>query len=297
MYFLSDVDKKKLLGSILPLARSTGVSEELRGWNWNNPPLKPAYDERIPMYSVCSKYCPTSRDVFLGRVLKVQPKMNERVLQGVALHRVVSTALNAFLDGQGVDFDLWYDKILKAAGIADQPNRIHDAASKVWSFTVASCNNEVQNRTSEQPHASKRDILATALPFLVEHKVTGELLGLSGLLSVDCYDYLRGVVFDLKFSQEERDWYRLAPTGYAMVLESVYEVPVDVGCAIYAWFQAGELRLRRDLFFINDDLRSWWVEERDEKIRMVAQRKEPSIASKCYEDCIYWEVCRGEAKS
>ena len=138
--------------------------------------------------------------------------------------------------------------------------------------------------------------MATAVPFLVEHKVSGELLGLSGLLSVDCYDYLRGVVFDLKVSQEERDWYRLAPTGYAIVLESVYEVPIDVGCVLYAWFQGGKLQVRRDLFFINDDLRSWWVEERDSKLDIVAQRKEPSVAGKCSEDCIYWKACRGEPK-
>jgi len=297
MYFLSDVDKKKLLGKILPSSRSAGVSQELRGWNWNDPPLKSAYEDRIPMYSVCSKYCPTSRDVFLSRVLKAQPKMNEKVVQGAALHRVVSTAINAFLDGREGDFDSSYDGVLRYAGAAQLPDGVRDKARKVWEFTVANCSNEVRNRASEQPHASRRDILATALPFLVEHKVTGELLGLSGLLSVDCYDYLRGVVFDLKFSQEEKDWYRLAPTGYAIVLESVYEVPVDVGCAVYAWLQGGELRLHRDLFFINDDLRSWWVEERDEKARIVAQRREPSIASECHDDCIYWEVCHGETES
>ncbi|MBC7121098.1 MAG: CRISPR-associated protein Cas4 [Candidatus Methanosuratus sp.] len=48
------------------------------------------------------------------------------------------------------------------------------------------------------PSPPPRDVMATSVPFLVEHKVSGELLGLSGILSPDCYDYLRKIVFDVK---------------------------------------------------------------------------------------------------
>ena len=297
MYFLSDVDQKKIMSSILPSARSAGVSEDLRGWSWHKSPLKPMYDERVPMYSVCSKYCPTARDVFLDRALKVPPDLNEDVIAGVAVHRAVGTYLNAFLDGQEVNFDTWYDEALQARNVKTVLDPVREKSRLAWDHVAKNCESQYSNRASEQPYASRRDILATALPFLVEHRISGELLGLSGLLSVDCYDYLRGAVFDLKVTNEERDWYRLAPTGYAIVLESVYEVPVDVGCVVYAWFQGGDVRLRRDLFFINDDLRSWWVEERDSKLAIVAQRKDPGIAGKCPEDCIHWKACRGEPES
>lgn len=296
LYFLSEVDQKKIVGRILPSARSAGVSEDLRGWSWNRSPMKPMYDEKVPMYSVCSKYCPTGRDVFLDRILKVSPQPNESVILGGAVHKVVGAVLNAYLDGQAMDFDKWYDEALRVRNVTNVLQPVRERSRLAWEHVTKNCESQYSNRASEQPYASRRDVLATAVPFLVEHKVSGELLGLSGLLSVDCYDYLRGVVFDLKVSQEERDWYRLAPTGYAIVLESVYEVPVDVGCVSYVWFQGGGLRIRRDIFFINDDLRSWWLEERDAKLDMVAQRKEPSVAGKCYEDCIYYGTCRGEPK-
>ncbi|MBC7127706.1 MAG: type I-A CRISPR-associated protein Cas4/Csa1 [Candidatus Methanosuratincola petrocarbonis] len=294
---MSPLDQKKLVDKILPSARSIGISEDLRGWNWNRPPLKPMYDEKIPMYLVCSKYCPTSRDVFLNRVVRATARPNEAIILGSALHRVVSSVINSFLDGRKISFESWYEAILKEKQVAEAISSVRERSRIVWDYVLKNCEIQYMNRSSEQPYATKRDLLATSVPFLVEHKISGELLGLSGLLSVDCYDYLRGIVFDLKVAHEEKDWYRLAPTGYAIVLESVYEVPVDAGCVVYLWFQGDELRTSKDLFFINDDLRSWWLEERDNKISIVGEKRDPGISSKCYEDCIYWGVCRGEVVS
>ncbi|MEM2128537.1 MAG: type I-A CRISPR-associated protein Cas4/Csa1 [Candidatus Methanomethylicaceae archaeon] len=292
MYFLSNIDQKKLIDKILPTARSVGVSEDLRGWNWSRSPLKPVYDERIPMFSVCSKYCPTSRDVFLNKVMGIFPKPSQAVILGTALHRVVSAVISSFLDGSVPQFDQWYSTILRNKHITDEIEVIRERSKVVWDYVLKNCEIQYMNRRSEQPYASRRDLLATSVPFLVEHKISGELLGLSGLLSVDCYDYLRGIVFDLKVAHEQRDWYRLSSTGYAIVLESVYEIPVDVGCTVYLWFHGDELRITKDLFFINDDLRSWWLEERDSKLMIVAQKMDPGIPAKCYEDCIYRETCR-----
>lgn len=47
------------------------------------------------------------------------------------------------------------------------------------------------------------------------------------------------------------------------------------------------------MFLINDELREWWVEERDRKIEIVAQRRDPGIPGKCPKECIYMNVCRG----
>ncbi|MEM3581363.1 MAG: hypothetical protein QXQ64_08940, partial [Candidatus Bathyarchaeia archaeon] len=38
LYFLSDVEHKYLLYQLLPTARDVGVSKELRGWSWHQPP-------------------------------------------------------------------------------------------------------------------------------------------------------------------------------------------------------------------------------------------------------------------
>lgn len=294
MYFISEIDHKKLINRILPRAREVGVSEELRGWNWHKPPMKPYYEEeRVPMYSVCSKYCPTGRDVFLNRVQRKEGELNEKIILGVAIHRTVGTVISAFIEGEDLDFDDWYENTLRKKRVERRLENVRKRSKEIWNFTHANCRSRFLNSLSQQPYASRRDSMATALPFLIEHRMSGELLGLSGILSVDCYDYLRGIVFDLKVSDEEKDWYRLGPTGYAIVLESVYEIPVDVGCTVYVKFTGGKLVVSKDLFFINDDLRSWWLEERDQKLEIVAQKRDPGISNKCFDECMYWRECRG----
>ncbi len=292
MFFLSEIDRKKLISQLLPRIREVGISEELRGWSWHKSPLKPYYDDvRIPMYSVCSMYCPTGRDVFLNLVNKVEGTLNSKVILGAAIHETVRTFLNAYIDGKNMDFDEWYESVLKEKGIMKRDEVVEDLSRRAWHFTRMSCESRFLENSSRQPYASKRDVMATALPFLVEHRISGELLGLSGLLGIDCFDYLRNVVFDLKVSDEERDWYRLYPTGYAIVLESVYEIPVNVGCIVYVKFRNKKLTVTNDLFFINDDLRSWWVEERDKKLETVAQKKDPGFPNACYQECMYRAEC------
>ncbi len=52
MYFLSDIEQKQLLYNLLPTAREVGVSKELRGWNWHQPPLK----HTSTTYYLCIKF-------------------------------------------------------------------------------------------------------------------------------------------------------------------------------------------------------------------------------------------------
>lgn len=292
MFFFSEIDHKKLINNILPKAREVGVSEEFRGWNWYKEPLKPYYDDlRIPMYSVCSRYCPTRRDVFLDLVRKVKGKTNPKIILGAAVHETVRTTLNAFMDGRPLSFEEWYEGVLKTKGVRDRDITAKECSRIAWRFTQTLCESRFAEGISKQPYASRKDVMATALPFLVEHRISGELLGLSGLLSIDCYDYLRKVVFDLKVSEETKDWYRIYPTGYALVLESIYEIPVDVGCTVYVSFRDDKLVVNRDIFFINDDLRGWWLEERDKKLEMVAEKKDPGFPNECSEGCMYREEC------
>jgi len=296
MFFLSEIDNKKLVNQILPNARRVGVSEDLRGWSWYTSPLKPYYeDTRVPMYSVCSRYCPTGRDVYLDRVKGVKGKRTWKLILGAAIHETVRSTLNAFIEGHDLAFEEWYERILDSKMVSEKDEVVKSRSRDAWKLTQIACENKLMEGTSRQPYASGRDVMATAVPFLVEHRITGELLGLSGLLRIDCFDYLRNIVFDIKVSGKATDWYRLYPTGYALVLESVYEIPVDVGCTVYVRFKGGKITVERDLFFISDDFRSWWVEERDEKLKTVSQKVDPGIPNKCPADCIYREACGVDA--
>lgn len=220
------------------------------------------------------------------------PKMN----LGSAIHETVRTTLNAFIDGEQLNFEEWYPKALAVKGITSANPDIKEKTREAYELTNASCVSRYAEAQSKQPYSTRRDLMATALPFLVEHRITGELLGLSGLLRIDCFDYLHGIVFDIKVASERRDWYRLYAAGYALVLESVYEVPVDVGCTVYVNYPHGHITVDRDLFFIGDDLRSWWAEERDEKLKIVAQRNDPGYPNICPEDCQHRHGCGVDEK-
>ncbi|MEM3737103.1 MAG: type I-A CRISPR-associated protein Cas4/Csa1 [Candidatus Bathyarchaeia archaeon] len=293
MYFLSDLEHKYLIHRLLPAAREARVSAELRGWSWHQPPLKPYYEDvKLPMYAVCSKYCPTGRDIYLNFVEKISGTLNSRMALGKILHGVVSDCLQAFLQKRSLNFELWEQKI-RWDEIPAKREEVLEPARKVWEYLVKICEARYVDIASSQPYASEQDLLASTVPFLVEHKISGELLGLSGLLSLDCYDYMRAIMFDLKVGDKPQDWHRLAPVGYSIVFESVHEVPVDVCCVVYLNLTGNHILVKKDLFFASDELRNMWIEERDRKLEIVAERRDPGRPerSQCTEECRYYQVC------
>lgn len=295
MYFLSDIEHKYLLHQLLPTAREVGVSEELRGWRWYQPPLKPYYDNvKLPMYAVSSKYCPTGRDVYLRTVEKVYPRLSTKVALGKMFHGVVSDCLQAFLQQQPINFEAWWRKI-RWNEIPEKPENVKEPSKRVWEFVSKLCEAKLAEVSSRQPYASKYDVVVSALPFLIEHKISGELLGLSGILSIDCYDYLRAIMFDLKISDEYEEWHKLSPVGYAMVFESVHEVPVNICCVVYLYVENERVTVRKDLFFASDELRQWWIEERDKKLEIVAEGRDPGKPERaqCRESCMFFNACYG----
>lgn len=299
MYFLTDLEQKILINKILPQARRKPPTEELRGWMWHTSPLAPYYDDvKLPMFLVSSKYCPTSRDVFLNRVIGEKGKINFNVSAGMTLHETVAAAYTLFKEGKNTSYDIWWEKnkkYINYVGINDEGlNEIRKMSESVWNYCIHQCRAKFDEAHAHQPYARKTDIMATALPFLIEHRISGEALGLSGLLGVDCYDYLHGIVYDLKTVKDVNkveEWYKMAPTGYALVIESVYEIPVDIGSVVYVAFKNDRLVVRKDIFFINDELRSWWLEERDKKLEIVAEKKDPGMPKECYHQCIYASAC------
>jgi len=246
------------------------------------------------MYAVSSKYCPTNRDVYLRNVEKTYPTLGARVGLGKIMHGVVSDSLQAFLQRESLSFELWWQKI-RWEEISEKPENLVEPCRKVWEFMQTMCKARLAEVSSRQVYASELDLMASAIPFLIEHKISGELLGLSDILSVDCYDYLRAIMFDLKVAAKPEEWHKLYPVGYALVFESVHEVPVDVCCTIYLNVDNGKVRVSKDLFFASDELRQWWIEERDKKLEIVAERKDPGKPerSQCKEYCMFFNACYG----
>ncbi|HHY80244.1 MAG TPA: CRISPR-associated protein Cas4 [Thermoanaerobacter sp.] len=86
---------------------------------------------------------------------------------------------------------------------------------------------------------------------------------------------------------------RLVTTGYALVLEALHDCPVNIGCIVYAQYKNRRWQIERDIYVISDELRQRFIEERDEKMRMIYEEIDPGPQINCKIDCAYAEDCVG----
>jgi len=143
---------------------------------------------------------------------------------------------------------------------------------------------------SRQPYIGMDALLYQVLPVVVEHKLNGSFLGLSPYLSTDALNFSEPMIVDLKFG-EKRDFHKLSVTGYALVMEAIYSFPVNLGFVVYPKFKNNRILIERDLFIIDDELRQKFIENRDEKMRMIYQEDDPGKAKDCYKSCPFYENC------
>lgn len=121
----------------------------------------------------------------------------------------------------------------------------------------------------------------------------GTLLGLSSRLSADAFVWSEQMVVDIKFGGKEA-FHRLSTTGYALAIESIYEYSVNLGCVVYVAFRDGLVVVERDLHALDDELRQWFIESRDERARLVEEEIDPGMPAECPRACPYYRACHPE---
>jgi len=297
MYFLSDEERRYVLRRLIPQARANPVHPELRGWNWDQPPLAPIYDVRLGVYEIAGQYCDSGRDVYWRRVGGIQAPPNLLMVEGQVLHAIIARLV---LEAKRTIYVHGTDcvAVLMALEAPDLPEwvpeevgaELREKVALLWAFEHRRVVVRVQDVLARQPHIGPDGLAALALPVVVEQKLDGRFLGLSSHLSVDAFVFSEPMIVDIKFG-ERRDFHRLTTTGYALVVESLYEYPIDLGCIVYPTFRDGRVYIERDFHLIDDELRQWFIEARDERMRLVAEEIDPGLARQCYETCPYWSTC------
>jgi len=309
MYFLGDDERKHLLKGLLPKTRQTEVAEELRGWSWPQPPLEPVYPVRLALFEVAGRYCSSGRDVYLRHVQGVRPEPSVAMLQGSLFHAVVAAVLveaKRLIYTHGIEgYRSVLDELNRSIGSPELPGeavkvleRFPDGqaaeakakARVLRDFEVSRVVARIQDILVRQPYIGTDSLAASAVPVVVEQKVDGSFLGLSSQLSVDAYTFSEVMILDTKFGRR-RDFHRLTTTGYAMVCEALTEYPINIGCIVYGRFEGDRLIVEKDFHIIDDELRQWFIEERDAKARMVYEEHDPGLASDCGVGCGFWRVC------
>lgn len=307
MYFLTEEERKLFLRKLLPKSREMAVAEELRGWNWHQPPLEPIYDVKLALYEIAGKYCPTGRDLYLKKVQGVKVKPNKAMLMGSIFHEtllriLIKTKKLIYLKGVN-DYREILESLKQTEEILLESYKndfsqeefleIQRKVAIINEFETSRIAARIQEALSKHPYIGEDALVSLVIPVVAEQKLDGSFLGLSHHLSADAFIFSEPMIIDLKFG-DRRDFHRLSTTGYAMVMEAMYEYPVNTGCLIYAEFRGNRLVISKDLHIIDDELRQWFIEERDEKMRIVYDEIDPGLAEECPGSCPYYVICRGE---
>lgn len=296
MYFLSEEERRLLLLRYLPQIRETPVSEELRGWNWAAAPLSPVYQPALGVSEIAGRYCPSGRDVYLRHVLGQRRSPNAAMVDGSFYHAIVAEVIlrakqAIYRDGAGCLAAL---EALKTTALPERPaGGTAEAAANgalLWRYEARRIAARAAETLARLPRASTDALAAAIVPVTVEQQLDGSFLGLSHGLRVDAVHFSEPMVADLKFGRRER-FHRIGLAGYALALESLLEQPINVGYIVYVDFREGHVVVEREFHVLGDELRQWFVDERDEKARSVELELDPGLADACPETCPYWSVC------
>ena len=253
------------------------VEDDLRGWSWDRPPIRPRAYLGLSIGDVAYRYCPTKRDVYL-RKRGIKGISSKFMIKGSIVHSIFHIASEDVKRELILGFKGWevYEKLslkaeerLKELGI--------DVENDEWMLSLY-----------------KRLILSWCadewITLFTEFKVDGSLLGLSRNLRTDGLAE-GGVVLEVKYGRPF-DFHKLALAGYALALESDLEAPFDYGLLLYIQNFNENIIINWEPVYISSSLRREFLEERDNVIDMLISDREPPKPVSCPESCPF----RGECK-
>lgn len=304
MFFLSEPERRFVTRKLLPESRRADVHPELRGWSWGEAPVSPVYPAVLDVPEIAGGCCPTGRHLFLRRVMGVPESSTPVQKVGTYLRGVATGQLAGAVR---IIFQNPVDGVLEALKALREPEAAQarvtslpdseklSARAKAISlaeFGYCRLAERVASVLATQPWVSASGLAALAIPVTVDLPLDGRFLGLSPHMSVDAVSLFEPMVMSLHFGPK-RDTHRLANAGYALALESLYDSPVNVGCITYVEIDGGRVQLERDIYLIDDELRQWFLEGRDNLTEMLDSERDPGRPDRCDEDCPYLEACRG----
>ena len=286
------LDFEKRIRVMRKVIESTGISEELRGYSWEKPPVEPINDVRISV-SDLNSFCSTRRNVFLKYVMKEKVEPNKYMLRGLAYHRVIretivslKKAIYSGCDSGEEIIDKYFssttipDRICRELKIADKECR------KLYRYIVLQVASRVDAVLSRYD-ADAENIVGLVLPPFVERIVDGSFIGLSRL-SVDIFTPYNAIM-DFK-SGYGKDEHQLSLTGYALALEADEEMDVNYGFLVYVRVDKN-VRFKVREFVITDELRREFIEVRDEIAEIIDSGIDPGKPPECSKYCSYYVIC------
>ncbi len=264
--------------------RGGEVPGELRGWRWEDPPVRPRAYLGLGVSEIVPRYCDSFRDVWLRRVAGVK---GDGSRGGVAVGRLVHDVFHAAASDlrelllRGVDVWRAVQGLLEAGPRDGWPGW----AAVLYRRLVLVWAGEVEGVLLGGGSL-------WSIPWVTEILVNGSLVGLSPRLRVDALAS-GGVIVEVKVGRSRGD-HDLVLAGYALALESQLGVPFDYGVVItVVGVPSGEPRFEVRGFFLGEMVRIRFLKYRDEAIDVLLGGREPPLSSSCSRSCPFYEVCHG----
>lgn len=264
----------------------------LRGWSWDNPPLRPRAYFGLGVAEVAYRYCETARDVFLRRVRRLEFKPSPQMRIGLIVHSVFHAAAwdvrRLLVNG----LDSWrvYEELAERA--RERVSGLVGGDGVNWAVSLYKYLVLGWSSEAARAEALYGGEAVTWLPWFTEVRVDGSSLGLSSNLRVDALAE-GGVVVEVKYGKP-LDFHKTGLAGYALALESQLEVPVDYGILVYVnGVPEDKPRISYEYVYIDNHLRHEFLEKRDEIIDMLESEHEPPKPPSCPKTCPFYEYCWG----
>ena len=262
------------------------VPGELRGWRWDEPPVRPRAYLGLGVSEVAYRYCESFRDLWLRRVRGVNGARSDAMSTGLLVHEVFHAAAGDLRRLLGRGMEPW-DAALVLLSRAGRGRGWPGWAVGLYKTLVSMWAGE-----SSGSSLLYGGVGAGWLPWLSEYMVDGSPLGLSSRLRVDAVEGA-GVVVEVKYGHG--DWrHRVGLAGYALALEAAFEVPYDYGVIVRVeGVPNGRPRIRVEPVYIGEELRRRFLENRDDAIDVLLSRMDPGVPASCSSSCPFHGVCHG----
>jgi len=305
----------KLLKQKVNVPNGEVISDELRGYNWRDL-LVPSYLQLdLPFNQIAYQYCDSGRYLYLNKVLNIKAensmeRVRGRLLDSSIMKIIKNTIdfvnsrtdpndlkIHSFLNSQKEDGLESVQKNLDKYDFIDYPSktRIFRYCESLITFEISLIATRLQYYVSKTNDIQKDALISHALPIIIDDRLSVRDMGFSSKMTPDFVFTEQSVVGEFKgFKRDLSDnAYRIAVTGYAMAYEKTHRQNVDLGCVLF--LNLSETKetpiYELDVFITSDEYRKAFVTKRDQLFNMINKQKEPGLASKCPQSCVYLKHC------
>jgi CRISPR-associated protein, Csa1 family len=285
---------------------NVSIDDELRGWNWKNPPLISPFSKLINVSDLAGIECKTHRFGYVKYVLKIKGEENKLLQVGALTHRLYSLAYQncklivyLYFPKNGQEF---YDKFIeKKQEIYKEAERYYALGSDskkivdiIWNYAAHSFASSYDKIMIQSKHLNPDSVVGIISPVITEFPLDGSLLGFNRSVRIDGYVY-PNLLIEIK-TGELRSTAELGLACYSLIFESIYHIPIDAGLLLNVVFENdfSSFKVYEKNIIISESLRTRLIEERDEFIKIVENEIDPGLPEFCDPKCPYLKFCKNE---